>query len=134
MGVSGSVVRAAPPLKHREGQSVRGRASGAAEGAQERWTGEGGGAVEEVLEGLVLTSGVWEAERRVGWIKEAAVRGIRRPLRGAVLPRSARVAQVTSGATERARFCAPEVHRCFRGTSALLPPNCPERTQNYLDT
>lgn len=49
VGISGSVVRAAPPLKHREGQSVRGKTSGAAEGAQERadssrrWTGGGGG-------------------------------------------------------------------------------------------
>lgn len=28
-----------------------------------------GGAVEEVVEGLVLNSDVWEAERRVGWIR-----------------------------------------------------------------
>lgn len=73
VGISGSVVRAAPPLKHREGQSVRGKTSGAAEGAQEcadssrRWTG----AVEEVVEGRVLNSDVWEAEQRVGWIRRA---------------------------------------------------------------
>lgn len=28
-----------------------------------------GGAAEEVVEGLVLNSDVWEAERRVGWIR-----------------------------------------------------------------
>lgn len=48
VGISGKGVRAAPPLKHREGQSVRGKTSGAAVGAQERtdssrrWTGGGG--------------------------------------------------------------------------------------------
>lgn len=36
MGISSKIVRTAPPLKHREGQSVRGKRSEAAEGAQDR--------------------------------------------------------------------------------------------------
>lgn len=41
--------------------------------------GGGRGAVDEVVEGLVLNSDVWEAERRVGWIRRVgwgAVGGI----------------------------------------------------------
>lgn len=39
VGINSAIARAAPPLKHREGRSVRGVRSEACEGAQERRDG-----------------------------------------------------------------------------------------------
>lgn len=83
VGINSAIARAAPPLKHREGRSVRGQRSEAGEGAQERrdggrqwWCkgmggGGGGGVGLTVLNSDVCEAeaGLREAERREwgGW-------------------------------------------------------------------
>lgn len=110
VGINSAIARAAPPLKHREGRSVRGQRSEAGEGAQERrdggrrWWCKGMGVVVVVVwvsqcstatcvrlkQGCARLSGESGVD---GEVVEGRGWGVSRALRGAVLPRSARVAQ-----------------------------------------
>lgn len=102
------------------------KTSGAAEGAHRQELGGGGGGegVEELVEGLVLNSDVWEAERRVGWSGEGGGGCME------TAPRCSAAAQRSDGHTDRAALRRPPAglsHGCSSLTSAVLRP---KRTQH----
>lgn len=97
----------------------------------DRSWGGGGEAVEELVEGLVLNSDVWEAERRVGWMRRVGRGGEGRG-GGCVetAPRCSAAAQRSDGHTDRAALRRPPAglsHSCFSLASAVLRP---KRTQH----
>ena len=119
VGINSAIARAAPPLKHREGRSVRGERSEAGEAAQDRRDGGGGGVRGRGVVGVSTATCVrlellgcarlsWECgggwgggEGREGG--GGGRGGVSRALRGAVLPRSAQ--RLTDRHTDKPPRC-----------------------------